>query len=154
MKSVRVGKAWQAFLLGSTTCVILALTLLVEGRRPVGTNLAPFEDVGKLLLHSRRGDLFSGRFLLGALGIVGNLFLFVPWGFLTWKFLDGSGRSAFRIHLEVIFFGVLLSAGIELSQLFLPTRAADVDDVIWNVLGTAAGGVLAHLGRQVRLEWE
>jgi len=154
MKSVRVGKAWQAALLASTTCVILSLTLLVEGRRPVGTNFAPFEDVGRLLLHSRRGDLFTGRFLLGALGIVGNLFLFVPWGFLAWKFLDGAGRSAFRIHLEVLFFGVLLSAGIEFIQLFLPTRAADVDDIIWNVLGTAVGSLLAHIGRQVHVEWE
>ncbi len=154
MRSVRVGKVWQAVLLGSTTCVILALTLLVEGRRPVGTNLAPFEDVGRLLLHSQRGDLFTGRFIFGALGIVGNLFLFVPWGFLIWKFLDGAGRSALRIHLEVLFFGILLSAGIELIQLFLPTRAADVDDIIWNVLGTAVGSLLAHVGREVRMEWE
>ena len=154
MKSVKVGKVWQAALLATTTCVILALTLFVEGRRPVGTNLAPFEDVGRLLLHSRRGDLFSGRFILGALGIVGNLFLFVPWGFLTWKFLQGAGRSALRLHLEVLFFGLLLSAGIEAIQLFLPTRAADVDDIIWNVVGTAVGSLLAHVGRELHVEWE
>ena len=78
----------------------------------------------------------------------------MPWGFLSWKFLDGAGRSALRLHLEVLFFGGLLSAGIELIQLFLPTRAADVDDIIWNVLGTAVGSLLAHAGRQLRLEWE
>ena len=154
MRSVRIGKGWQATLLAATTAVILALTLLVEGKRPVGTNLAPFEDVGRLLLQSRREDLFSARFILGALGIVGNLFLFVPWGFLAWKFLDGAGRSALRIHLEVLSFGILLSTGIELIQLFLPTRAADVDDIIWNVLGTAVGSLLGHLGREFHLQWE
>jgi glycopeptide antibiotics resistance protein len=154
MRDVRIGKAPQAVLLGVTTCVILALTLLVEGRRTVGTNLAPFEDVGRLLMHSRRGDLFTARFVFGALGIVGNLFLFVPWGFLTWKFLHGAGRSSLRIHLEVLFFGFLLSAGIELIQLFLPTRAADIDDIIWNVLGTAVGSLLAHVGCLLRLEWD
>ena len=27
-------------------------------------------------------------------------------------------------------------------------------DIIWNVLGTAVGSLLAHVGREVRMEWE
>jgi glycopeptide antibiotics resistance protein len=154
MRRVRVAKGWQAAMLAVTTCLILALTLLVDGRRPVGTNLSPFEDLGRILIHAHRGEIFSGRVLVGLAEIVGNLFLFVPWGFLAWKFLDGPDRRALRLHLEVVLFGLLLSAGIELAQLFLPTRAADIDDVIWNVLGTLAGGLLAHAGRVIDVEWE
>ncbi len=153
MRHFRIGKGMQALLLVSHTCLILAVTLLFEGSRPAGTNLAPFEDLGRLLLHARRGQLLSTRFLFGALGIAGNLFLFVPWGFLAWKFLDGPMHGIWKNYAEVVFFGLVFSAGIELIQLFLPTRAADVDDIIWNVLGTAGGGVLAHVGRQVRIEW-
>lgn len=38
-------------------------------------------------------------------------------------------------------------------QFFLPTRAADVNDVFWNVLGAGLGALLAHLHASVRLEW-
>jgi glycopeptide antibiotics resistance protein len=154
MTRIRVVKGWQGVMLAGMTCLILAITLFVEGRRPAGTNLAPFEDLGRLLIHAHRGELLSARFLIGALGIAGNLFLFVPWGFLTWKFLDGPGRTPLLLHLEVLFFGLLLSTGIELVQLFLPTRAADIDDVIWNVVGTFVGAALAHVGRGIEFEWE
>jgi glycopeptide antibiotics resistance protein len=54
----------------------------------------------------------------------------------------------------VILVGTLFSLGIESVQLFLPTRAADINDVFWNVLGTIAGSLYAHLHRNVRFEWE
>jgi glycopeptide antibiotics resistance protein len=152
--TVRVGKIGQGVALGVLTLGILAATLALEGKRPVGTNLAPFEDLGRVLVEVHKGGLLSGRNLLNALGIFGNLVLFVPWGFLAWKLLDGRSRHAVLVYLEMLSFGLLLSAGIELVQLFLATRAADVNDVIWNVLGTAAGGGLAHAGKRIQVEWE
>jgi glycopeptide antibiotics resistance protein len=56
--------------------------------------------------------------------------------------------------VDVILVGVLFSLGIESVQLFLPTRAADINDVFWNVLGTIAGSASAHVHRNVRFEWE
>ena len=153
MKRVVVGKAWQGAALAAMTLLILCVTLLLDGGRRVGTNLAPFEDLARILHKAQRGQLLSVLFTSGAVGIALNLFLFVPWGFVAWKFLDGVDRGALRTHAEVIFFGLVLSAGIEFVQLFLPTRAADIDDVIWNVFGAAAGGILAHLGREMRIEW-
>ncbi len=85
--------------------------------------------------------------------MVGNLAMFVVWGFLAWKFVDGRGRARWRNHAEVIFFGLVFSVGIETVQFFLPTRAADVNDVFWNAIGAALGAVLAHVHASVRLEW-
>ena len=154
MRRIRVGKVVQGILLGACTAVVLALTLLVQGRPGVRTNLAPFEDLQRLSsLASRRGMLSNGV-LFAVVGIAGNLAMFAVWAFLGWKFLDGSGRSPWRNDLDVLLAGVIFSVGIEAVQLFLPTRAADINDVFWNVLGTIAGILIAHVGTFVRLEWE
>jgi len=151
---LRVRKTTQGLLLAAYSTLLLVLTLLVQGGHGVRTNLAPFEDVRRLMNRASRGDVLSNAFLFALVGIAGNLFLFAVWGFLAWKFLDDSRRRPLRTHLDVVFFGALLSVGIETTQAFLPTRAADVNDVFWNVLGTIAGSALAHLDRNVKLEWD
>lgn len=154
MRTLKVGKPAQLTLLLTYTAVILLLTLAFEGRDSgVRTNLQPFESVERLMARVQGGEYFSSRVLLIFLGIAGNLVLFAPWAFLTFKFLHGPDRSSLRTHLDVLLFGLLLSLGVEALQLFLPTRAADVDDVLWNLLGTVTGSLLAQLGQEVRLEW-
>ena len=154
MRTFRVGKGVQAALVASYSGLLLAVTLLVQGGGAVRTNLAPFEDIQRLILRAGRGGYLSNAFLYAIVGIVGNLAMFAGWAFLLWKFLDGPGRSAFRNHGEVLLAGTLLSVGIETVQLFLPSRATDVNDVFWNILGTIAGCAAAHLHRNVRLDWQ
>jgi glycopeptide antibiotics resistance protein len=154
MKALRVGKGVQALCLSVYTAAILVVTLVFHGGSGVRTNLAPFEDVERLALRARHGGILSSRFLYDVLGIAGNLLLFAPWAFLAWKYLDGPERRTLRNHVDVLLFGLLFSLGIEAVQSVLPTRAADVNDVFWNILGTGTGAVLAHVGRQVRIEWE
>jgi VanZ family protein len=79
--------------------------------------------------------------------------MFAIWGFLAWKFLDGRGRARWRNHAEAVFFGLVFSVGIETVQFFLPTRAADVNDVFWNVVGAGCGALLAHVHASVRFDW-
>jgi glycopeptide antibiotics resistance protein len=152
--TIRVGKGLQGALLVSYSCVLLVVTLLVQGAGHGRTNLAPFEDIQRLVLRAGHGGYLSNAFLYAIVGIVGNLAMFAVWAFLLWKFVDGPGRSTFRNHVDVLLAGTLFSVGIETVQFFLPTRAADVNDVFWNVLGTIAGCVLAHFHRNVRLEWQ
>ena len=154
MRRLRIGKGAQGLLLAIYTTLLLAVTMLVQGGPGVRTNLAPFEDVKRLMARASRGDVFSNGFLYAVVGIAGNLLMFAIWGFLAWKFLDVRGRKVWRNHLDVIFSGILFSVGIETVQLFLPTRAADVNDVFWNVLGTVVGSALAHFDRTFTLEWE
>lgn len=153
MRRVVVGKGMQALLLFAYTALVLVGTLLVEGRPGVVTNLVPFDDLARLRVSAGRAGVFSSRFVLGLLGLVGNLVMFAIWGFLAWKFVDGRGRARWRNHAEVIFFGLVFSVGIETVQFFLPTRAADVNDVFWNVVGAVLGSILAHVHASVRLEW-
>ena len=154
MRVVRIGKKTEGLLLVVYTAVLLAVTLLVKGGSGVKTNLAPFEDIARILVRAGHGGVLSNAFLYAVVGIVGNLAMFALWAFLLWKFLDGPGRTPARNHVDVILVGVLFSLGIESVQLFLPTRAADINDVFWNVLGTVAGSAFAHLNRNVRFEWE
>ena len=154
MRAVRVGKKAQAGLLVAYTAVLLTLTLAVKGGGGVRTNLAPFEDISRILLRAGHGGVLSNAFVYAVVGIVGNLAMFALFAFLLWKFLDGPGRSPARNHVDVILVGTMFSLGIESIQLFLPTRAADINDVFWNVLGTIAGSLAAHLHRNVRFEWE
>jgi glycopeptide antibiotics resistance protein len=154
MRIIRVGKKAEGALLVVYTAVLLVLTLLVKGGVGVRTNLAPFEDIERLVQRAGHGGFLSNAFVYAFVGIVGNLLMFALWAFLLWKFLDGPGRSPARNHVDVVLAGAFFSLGIETVQLFLPTRAADVNDVFWNVLGTIAGSLLAHAHRNVRLEWE
>jgi glycopeptide antibiotics resistance protein len=154
VRRLRIGKGAQGLLLTIYTILLLGVTMLVQGGPGVRTNLAPFEDVKRLMARASRGDVFSNGFLYALVGIAGNLLMFAIWGFLAWKFLDVRGRKAWRNHVDVILSGVLFSVGIETVQLFLPTRSADVNDVFWNVLGTVVGSILAHLDRTFTLEWE
>jgi glycopeptide antibiotics resistance protein len=151
---VRLGKAAQGALLAAYTGVVLVLTLLVEGGRGVRTNLDPFEDVRRLSALAQHGSLLSNRFLYALVGIVGNLALFAVWGFLAFHLFREKGRSPLSNHVRVVLTGALLSVAIETAQLFLPTRAADVNDVFWNVLGALAGSLAAHLHAAVTVEWE
>ncbi len=154
MRTVRVGKKAQGLILLVYTAALLTVTLLVKGGTGVRTNLAPFEDIARIVLRAGHGGVLSNAFLYAIVGIVGNLAMFAIFAFLLWKFLDGPDRSAARNDVDVILVGTLFSLGIESVQLFLPTRAADVNDVFWNVLGTIAGSAVAHLHRNVRFEWE
>jgi glycopeptide antibiotics resistance protein len=153
VRRVLVGKGAQGFLLFAYTALVLAGTLLVEGTPGVVTNLVPFDDLARLRASAGRAGVLSNRFVLGLLGLVGNLAMFAVWGFLAWKFVDGRGRARWRNHAEVIFFGLVFSVGIETVQFFLPTRATDVNDVFWNAVGAAFGALLAHVHASIRVEW-
>jgi glycopeptide antibiotics resistance protein len=154
VKRIRVGKVLQGFLLAVCTALVLALTLLVQGRPGVRTNLAPFEDLQRLSALAARRGILSNGFLFAVVGIAGNLAMFGVWAYLGWKFLDGKGRSPWRNDVDVLLAGALFSVGIEAVQLFLPTRAADINDIFWNVLGTVAGILIAHAGTIVQLDWQ
>lgn len=80
--------------------------------------------------------------------VLGNIAVFVPLGAgLAAANLPSRGvhrrrRFSARWWLQILLSGLLLSVGIELVQLTIPSRASDIDDVILNTLGTAIGAVL------------
>ncbi len=72
-----------------------------------------------------------------------NVLLFVPLGFLLpllWTDFQKAGKT--------ILFGLYMSIGVELLQMFVIVRATDVDDLLLNTLGAVIGYLLFRLFRR------
>ena len=87
-----------------------------------GNNFIPFKEILRYEFGAR----------LFVKNIIGNVLLFVPYGFFTALYVDiKKSRSAF-------FLVLLASVAIEVTQLGIG-RVFDVDDIILNVLGGMIG---------------
>lgn len=78
-----------------------------------------------------------------------NVIGFLPLGFFfaLWllHFTRLSSPAAFIL---TFLLGTLISLGIELGQVYLPTRDSSASDLIFNSLGTLIGIGLLHMGRK------
>jgi len=134
---------WQqgAFVLLLLYLLLLLLLTFLPGTedtsRNVRVNLNPLGSIRPAL------RLGPGSFSYGQL--VGNVVAFIPLGILLPL---ARPRIAW---LTVLLVGVGISAAIELGQFAVSTyvgygyRAADVDDVILNALGTLVGLLIVTL---------
>ena len=96
-----------------------------------GWDIQTFSAVGQLLQGAWEEPIaFAFEPLIG---IVQNLILFMPFGFLLYAVAD-QPRTA-----RILLFGFLLSLAIELCQLFFRLGWFEVDDILHNVLGTYLG---------------
>lgn len=66
-----------------------------------------------------------------------NIIFFMPFGFLL-----PTLWNKFRSLLPTALNGILFSLIIEASQMFVPYRATDINDLIMNTLGTICGWLL------------
>ena len=71
--------------------------------------------------------------------LITNIILFLPIGFL---FRLSHRKNKDRFCIQALGFGILLSLGIEFSQLFVPGRYTQVIDVITNATGTWLGAII------------
>lgn len=100
-------------------------------------NLIPFRSIRAFFRHFQF-DTFM-------VNIVGNIVMFIPWGFglpLLWK----KRQSVF----SAIFFSALLPLFIETVQLFIG-RSVDVDDLILNFVGGILGFILYSLYKKYKV---
>ena len=97
----------------------------------LGWDIQTFSAVGQLL-HGAWEEPIAFAFE-PLIGIVQNLILFMPFGFLLYAVTD-QPRTA-----RILLFGFLLSLAIELCQLFFRLGWFEVDDILHNVLGTYLG---------------
>lgn len=87
-----------------------------------GNNFVPFKEIFRYSFGNR----------LFVKNIIGNVIMFVPYGFFAALYADlKRGRSAF-------FLVALASVSIECTQLMIG-RIFDVDDILLNVLGGMLG---------------
>jgi glycopeptide antibiotics resistance protein len=100
-------------------------------------SLFPFDFASRALPIDRfyaEYDLFANRS-----DAIDNFFLFVPLGIgLHLSFRHATARLA-----ALILSVLVLAIGIQLVQLYLPSRTASVADSFWNTVGMGAGLLLA-----------
>ena len=109
----------------------MALRAVERIRSGEGVNLIPFRTVLSFVKHFD-ADLFG-------VNVVGNMVMFVPWGFglvLLWKRNRRPGA--------VLALSLGLTLFIETCQLFIG-RSVDVDDLILNFAGSCMGAGLYFL---------
>jgi glycopeptide antibiotics resistance protein len=116
--------------------LLTVLPPILPPTRLVEPNFVPFKTIGVYLV-----NLDSG-YWVGQM--IANLLLLLPVGLLGPIVLPWMDRWA-----RVLAVSVALSAAIELAQLWVPDRSADVDDVLLNVAGALMGYAILTLMRAV-----
>jgi VanZ family protein len=81
--------------------------------------------------------------------IVGNIILFLPFGFTGMFAVRPDARARQRL-LFVCLIALVFGTALQLVQIYLPSRDESLQDVLWNFIGTAAGGALAVLADRYR----
>ncbi len=129
---------------------------LVERSQPGSVNLLPFSRKLPALACLLGGCEFPGERNAAAaflfVDFLGNIAVFVPFGaalavatFPTRVHGQRGRHFGVRWWSRVLLIGFLLSLSIETAQLFLASRATDIDDVILNTLGTLLGAAFVRL---------
>lgn len=141
------------------TSAILYLTVGLSpfggSGRHAGFSLRPFRNLEFIARQLGAGHLFAPQVAYEVLSILGNIGLFWIWAFLALHAFSPRGeRSTSEALLLTLAIGAGLSVGIELIQLALPERAADIDDVLENVFGTAMGALHASFRRRNSIVWD
>ncbi len=118
----------------------LVLTLQAAYPLPgqvVDDNLVPF--------HTLRIYLANPDSWFWMRNLFGNLGLLLPLGLLGPIALPALDR-----WWRIVLVALLVSTGIELTQLAVPDRSADIDDVIVNVFGALLGYLTLSIVRPFR----
>jgi glycopeptide antibiotics resistance protein len=136
------------------TAAILVTTISLSGKSYSKVDPIPFEDV-RHLAHRLEHRATSTQILaVMVMPIVANVLLFVPWGFLLFIALYTVERPTVQTYVLTILLGLSFTLAIEAWQYFLPSRVADINDVIWNTVGAILGAILGHARQRVRFEFD
>ncbi len=73
--------------------------------------------------------------------VLANFLLFIPFGFFGVLAVHRITVGMFWVAY-VCILGVLLALALQLIQIYLPSRDANLQDVAWNFIGTASGLLL------------
>lgn len=150
---VTVRRPVTIVLLLLTTIGIVAVTMWFSGKSYSKVDPIPFDDLHNLRHVMTRHPVSTHILAVIVVPIIANTLLFVPWGFFLFIALYTLERPTLQTYVLTILLGFTFTCTIEAWQYFLPTRVADINDIIWNTTGTFLGAVLGHLRERVRFEF-
>jgi VanZ family protein len=151
---ITVKRPVTVLLLLLVTAGIILVTIYASGKSYSKIDPIPFEDLRHLAHRLEHRPVSTQIVAVIVMPIVGNVLLFLPWGFLTFVALYTVERPTIQTYVLTVLTGFSFSLAIEAWQYFLPSRVADVNDVIWNTTGVVLGAILGHLRQRVRLDFE
>lgn len=96
-------------------------------------NLVPFHTI-RLFAHQLVDPVFPDMVRRATINLAGNVILFVPLGYflpVTWKSMRRFYRTVLTVATVIIM--------VELLQLLIQVGSCDIDDVMLNTVGAAAG---------------
>ena len=140
---VRPSRNWSNRILAASLFGILFFTLSpywVDFTHKTASGRSSFLLGGPL-----RFDGFLHTFL--------NALLFVPFGFALFTFSNRRGRTRLQSLAIATIAGLVFSYGIELIQIYMPSRDSEWDDVIANTLGSAVGMALGLMSGTRIVRW-
>ena len=104
-------------------------------------NLIPLAEHGRAVTCLMTGECALQQvfwFLL--IDVLGNILVFIPLGIGLSGILHRNTPR--QTILQATLCGFLMSLAIEFTQLTIPSRATDIDDLIFNTFGTLLGALL------------
>ena len=152
--TIVIRRPFTILLLLIATIAIAATTLWMSGKSYSKIDPIPFEDLRHLANRVAHRPVPTRVFALIVVPIIANVLLFMPWGFLMFIALYTVERPTVQTYVLTVLLGLTFACAIEAWQYFLPSRVADINDIIWNTVGTLAGAILAHLRLRLRFEFE
>ena len=153
MRELTIRRPFTFLLLVLVTAAIIGVTIWLSGKSYTKVSPVPFQEIRILVERLERRPVSTHILAVIVVPIVANVLLFVPWGFLLFNGLYTTERPTVQTYVLTILLGLSFTLAIEAWQYFLPSRVADINDVIWNTSGTVVGAVLAHIRKRVRFEF-
>ncbi len=150
---VVIRKPFTVLLMLIVTLAIVSLTIWTSGKAYSKVDPIPFEEIRRLVRRIEHKPVSTQILAVIVVPIIANVLLFVPWGFFMFISLYSTSRPTVQTYVLTILLGLSFTLAVETWQYFLPTRVADVNDVIWNTVGTIVGAMLGHLRLRVRFEF-
>ena len=128
------------------------LLLLVCAALVVHGSLYPYRFIEPESFRDALAQMLAQRHWWTSRGdVLGNVVLFVPLGALGQWVLELWIRPRAAAAALVLLVGVAAAFGLQVVQLYLPDRDAELADVLWNAVGLSMGLVAALLTPAARL---
>lgn len=134
--------SWVAFIIylaGMAYFLFFSEGLHRSGTGGYRYNLVLFQEIKRALYCLRNGNI---RYFL--LNVVMNVAAFAPFGFFL-PIISPKNKK----FLNVFLLSLELTLTIELLQLLFRVGIFDVDDIVMNTLGGAAGYGIYYLGKKI-----
>ena len=151
--TITIRRPVTILLLFVVTVLIVLTTVWISGKSYSKVDSQPFDDIRHLSHRIARHPVSTHLLAVIIVPIIANVLLFVPWGFLMFIALYTTARPTLQTYVLTLLLGFTFTCVIEGWQYFLPSRVADVNDIIWNTTGALIGAILGHLRARLRFEF-